>query len=92
MQPQGHVQMVVRMCDYGQNPQAAADAPRWQVLRGGAIALEDGVPDDVAAELARRGHRIRPAGQFGGAQIIVRTPAGYVAASDPRKDGQAVGV
>jgi gamma-glutamyltranspeptidase/glutathione hydrolase len=92
MQPQGHVQVVVRMCDYGQNPQAAADAPRWQVLRGGAVALEDGVPDDVADELTRRGHRIRPARQFGGAQLIVRTPGGYAAASDPRKDGQAVGV
>ncbi|NQT87652.1 gamma-glutamyltransferase family protein [bacterium] len=92
MQPQGHVQMIVRLFDYGQNPQAAADAPRWQVLRDGSVALEPGVPDDVVDALARRGHRIGSASQFGGAQLVVRTPAGYVAASDPRKDGQAVGM
>jgi len=95
MQPQGHVQMLVRIADYGQNPQAAADAPRWKVFRGRQIALEHAVPARVAAELARRGHQVRHTErwnmEFGAAQLIYRVDGGYVAASDPRRDGQAVG-
>ena len=95
MQPQGHVQMMVRLADYAQNPQAAADAPRWKVFRGCQIALEHAVPTRVAAELARRGHQVRHTErwnmEFGSAQLIYRLPGGYVAASDPRRDGQAVG-
>ena len=44
MQPQGHVQMVVRLADYGQNPQASLDAPRWKVYPGKQIVLEHAVP------------------------------------------------
>lgn len=94
MQPQGHVQMMVRLFDYGQNAQAAADAPRWQVRGDGALALEPGFAPAVANELARRGHAVRRAGfgpSFGGAQLIYRLADGYIAASEPRKDGQAVG-
>jgi gamma-glutamyltranspeptidase/glutathione hydrolase len=95
MQPQGHVQMLVRLADYGQNPQAAADAPRWKVFRGRQIALENAIPSRVAAELARRGHQVRHAErwnmEFGSAQLIYRVDGGYLAASDPRRDGQAVG-
>ncbi len=94
MQPQGHVQMVVRIFDYGQNPQAASDAPRWHVLEDGTLALEEGVDPAVAADLEARGHRIiggPPPFGFGGAQLVLRLERGYCAASDHRKDGCAVG-
>lgn len=58
------------------------------------LALESGLPDSVAAELARRGHRLMrnpPTRLFGGAQLIACLPHGYCGASDHRKDGQAVG-
>lgn len=94
MQHQGHVQMMVRLFDHGQNPQAASDAPRWHVYPDYRIGLETGFPDAVAAELTRRGHDVRhePLEHvFGGAQLILRTDDGYVAGSDHRKEGQAAG-
>ena len=96
MQPQGHVQLVVRVFMHGQNAQAAVDAPRWRVLDGLRVAVEDGFPEATLDGLHRRGHRVERVAPdasfaFGGAQVALRTPAGYVAASDPRKDGQAVG-
>jgi len=95
MQPQGHLQMTVRLLDYGQNPQAAADAPRWKVTRDGGVLLEQAVPESTAADLARRGHRVARAApesmEFGAAQLILCLEDGYAAASEPRRDGQAVG-
>jgi gamma-glutamyltranspeptidase/glutathione hydrolase len=95
MQPQGHIQMVVRLVDYNQNPQACSDAPRWIVNADFSVSLEDAVPSAVRDELARRGHRIVPAERplfgFGGAQLIHRLEDGYCGASDHRKDGGAVG-
>ncbi len=94
MQSQGHVQMMVRIFGYGQNPQTACDAPRWHVAEDGSVALEPGFAPGVVSELKRRGHvmiETPPAGMFGGAQVIQRLEDGYCAASDPRKDGQAVG-
>jgi gamma-glutamyltranspeptidase/glutathione hydrolase len=93
MQPQGHLQVLVRMADGGMNPQAALDAPRWQVIEALDVALEEGVPDAVAAELESRGHRVKRLGSewFGGGQTVLRRGDGYVAASDPRKDGLAAG-
>ncbi|MGQ9585836.1 MAG: gamma-glutamyltransferase family protein [Anaerolineae bacterium] len=94
MQPQGHVQVLVRLADYGQNPQAIADAPRWQVVQGVEVALEDRFEPAVAEALQARRHQVRvmPAGvYFGGAQLVYRLKDGYLAASEPRKDGQAVG-
>lgn len=94
MQAQGHVQMMIRVFDYEQNPQAASDAPRWHVFSDGRVALEGGFSAAVVEELARRGHRIitgQPESLFGGAQLIYRLDDGYCAASDHRKDGQAVG-
>ncbi len=94
MQPQGHVQMMVRIFDYGQNPQAACDAPRWHVAPDGEVALEPGFPAETVAGLKRRGHSVTlgaPASLFGGGQLVYRLGDGYAAASDPRKDGQAVG-
>ena len=91
MQAQGHVQMMVRIVACGQNPQAAADAPRWQVFDGRTVTLEDGVAPDVVEELTRRGHRISHGPNGGGAQLIWKLEDGYAAASEPRKDGHAVG-
>ncbi len=94
MQPQGHVQMMVRIVDYQQNPQTAADAPRWQICENGKLALEKGHDPAVKEELRKRGHVIAeddPFWGYGGAQLIYRLKQGYCAASDPRKDGQAAG-
>jgi len=93
MQPQGHLQMVVRLFDYGQNPQSACDAPRWHIAEDGRISLETGTPAHVGAELTRRGHVIvaeDPYWGYGGAQLILQNGDAYWAASDPRRDGQAV--
>ncbi len=94
MQHQGHVQMVRRIFDHGQNPQAASDAPRWHVYPDYTLGLEPGIPESVAAELRRRGHIVRYEPHehvFGGAQLVLRTEHGYVAGSDHRKEGQAAG-
>ncbi|WP_324669383.1 gamma-glutamyltransferase family protein [Geochorda subterranea] len=96
MQAQGHVQVVSAMVDFGLNPQAALDAPRLRVMPGGQVALERGFDAGVAAALEQLGHRVvreRPPIEFGGGQIIWRDPdtGVYIAGSDPRKDGQAVG-
>ncbi|WP_129112828.1 gamma-glutamyltransferase family protein [Halegenticoccus tardaugens] len=93
MQPQGHVQVVSHVVDDGLPLQAALDRPRWRYREDGTLAVEPHFPDDVAVGLARRGHDVRvlqPA-LFGGAQIV-RNDAGVLsAATEPRKDGGAVG-
>lgn len=94
MQAQGHAQLADRIFRFGQNPQAAADAPRWRILSGRSVAVEASMEPALIEELEARGHRIvveEPTDNFafGGAQIILRTAGGYVAGSDPRKDGMA---
>lgn len=93
MQAQGHVQMMTRIFDYGQHPQAASDGPRWQVMPDFSIALEAEFPETLHAELSQRGHIVttEPEQIFGGAQLIRKIGAAYVAGSDHRKDGQAAG-
>ena len=93
MQPQGHAQMMIRMFDYNQNPQAACDAPRWQVFAGNTVGFEASVSPDVLQDLQSRGHdvQITPASRFGGGQLIYKLDDGYCGASDHRKDGQAAG-
>jgi gamma-glutamyltranspeptidase/glutathione hydrolase len=95
MQPQGHVQVLVRMADYGQNPQAACDGPRFRWVQGLEVNVEGGLAPSVLEELARRGHRLTELKEgymdFGSAQILCKLEGGYLAASDPRRDGQAVG-
>lgn len=94
MQHQGHVQMVHRVVDHEQNPQAASDAPRWLVEPDYSVSLEQGFDPAVAAGLASRGHQVRTTRQywkFGGAQLIVNTADGYVGGSDHRKEGHAAG-
>ncbi len=94
VQPQGHLQMVLRLTFWNQNPQAALDAPRWMTGAGNEVSLEEGFDQSVIEELASRGHRItiEPVGpSFGGGQFVWKMDDGYLGASDPRKDGQAVG-
>ena len=90
-QPQGHVQVVTRMLDYGCSPQAALDGPRWHVDEGFGVHLEEGL-SPIADALTARGHRVDVVESpqlFGGGQAIAREGDAYVAGSDPRKDGQA---
>jgi gamma-glutamyltranspeptidase/glutathione hydrolase len=94
MQPQGHAQVMVRIADYEQSPQAACDGPRFRVVQGLEVSVEDGMPASSLEELKRRGHHIVTVddyNQFGCAQLIWKLDGGYFAASDPRRDGQAVG-
>ena len=99
MQPQGHVQTLVRMLHYRQQPQAACDAPRFKVNHGLSLDLEAGIDANVASALQAMGHRIERVEDsymdFGSGQFIWKlgsnNRAGYLAASDTRRDGQAVG-
>ena len=100
MQPQGHMQTLVRMLDYGQNPQAACDAPRWRFNTGLAINVESGMDPATVHGLAARGHQMEVINDsyqdFGAGQFIWRAgdPAteGYIAASDARRDGLVAGM
>ena len=103
MQPQGHMQTLVRMVDYQQSPQAACDAPRWRYNAGLEINVESTMNLATVQALGERGHQMEVISDsyqdFGAGQFIWRMggengdPAvdGYVAASDSRRDGQAVG-
>lgn len=93
MQAQGHVQLLYNLLVFGMNPQAAADAPRFRHLSGLRVALESPIPDSVRAALTAMGHQVEELapGGAGGAQLIIKLEKGYVAASDPRKDGMAAG-
>ena len=105
MQPQGHVQIVVNIIDFGLGLQEAGDAARWQhegstdynlprMTSGGWVNLESGIPWATVAELKRRGHDIRTdLGGYGGYQAVLwdATNKVYRGASESRKDGCAVG-
>ena len=91
-QPNGHARLVSNLVDYGLDPQSAVDAPR-AFADGGVLKVERGYPDAVRAALAERGHRVEvPATPIGGAQAIRLHDGGWLeGASDPRKDGCALG-
>ena len=106
MQPQGHVQVLIDMIDFGMNVQEAGDAPRIQHFGsqtptgqpiapdGGTVGVESGIPEATLESLKKKGHQItRPAGSFGGYQAILIDPkhGTLQGGSDPRKDGCAVG-
>ena len=105
MQPQGHVQIVCNLIDFGMNFQEAGDAARWQHLGssdydipkmtdGGYVEVESGIPYESQRKLMQLGHEVRLGnGGFGGYQAIHRdAPHGtYVGASESRKDGHAAG-
>ncbi len=104
MQPQGHVQTLLRMLHHGQNPQTACDAPRWRFNQGLSINVEAHTPAEAVQGLRERGHQIEALSDsyqdFGAGQFIWRldegtggaAERGYLAASDPRRDGAAVGI
>ena len=97
MQPQGHLQTVLRMLSYRQQPQAACDAPRWKVNRDFSLDVEANMNADTVQGLSDLGHTLKkiddPYMDFGAGQFIWRLSDniedGYIAASDPRRDGQA---
>jgi len=104
-QPQGHAQVLMNIIDFGMSPQQAGEQPRIRHLESstptgrkmaesGSVAFERYIPADVKSELARMGHKLsKRTGAFGGYQGIWRksNPLRYFGASDPRKDGCAVG-
>lgn len=95
MQPQGHVQVLCNIVDWGMDPQTALDAPRFRVV-GDEVALEPHWPDETRDALAAMGHRFAPApemGAFGGGQIVMvdQRSGALLGASEPRKDGCAIG-
>ena len=91
MQPQGHVQVVTNMIDFGMNPQEALDAPRWQWTKGKTLQVEHGLSNAIALSLAARGHDIQMLPDptpFGRGEIIVKTSYGTLAGgTEPRTDG-----
>jgi gamma-glutamyltranspeptidase/glutathione hydrolase len=105
MQPQGHVQIVVNMIDFGMNLQEAGDAPRIRhdgssqptgevMTDGGVVNLESGIPYESIRGLLERGHRVESSvGGYGGYQAILWDEENgvYYGASESRKDGQAAG-
>jgi gamma-glutamyltranspeptidase/glutathione hydrolase len=105
MQPQGHVQILLNLIDFGMNLQEDGDAPRiyhsgsseptgGAMADGGTVYLESGFPTATVRELQARGHRVAWArGPFGGYQAVQRNPETgvFVGASESRKDGQAAG-
>jgi gamma-glutamyltranspeptidase/glutathione hydrolase len=104
-QPQGHVQVLVNMIDFGMNFQEAGDAPRlahqgssqptgYRMKDGGTVSIESGFAPDVLVELTKRGHElVERKGAYGGYQAIHRDPKTGVlyGASESRKDGHAAG-
>lgn len=94
MQPQGHLQVLLRLAA-GWHPQAALDAPRWRWDSGAAVQVEAHTPAAIIEALTSRGHvvTIQPASvAFGRGQLILRNPAGgWLAGSDGRADGLAIG-
>lgn len=105
MQPQGHVQIVCNLVDWGMNLQEAGDAARWQhegssdynnprMTDGGYVEVESGVPWETMRALGLRGHDVRIGlGGFGGYQAIARDEKNgtWIGASESRKDGHAAG-
>ena len=95
MQPQGHVQLLLSHLDHGLPIQEAVDAPRWRHDEGKQVMLEYGMPESARRGLESMGHVVRfdHGAGFGGSQVILVDPdtGTYFGASDPRKDGAALG-
>jgi gamma-glutamyltranspeptidase/glutathione hydrolase len=105
MQPQGHVQVLTDIIDFGMNVQEAGDAARWRHYGSaeptgepatgvGMVEMESGFDPVVKAELAKRGYKIVPGvGNFGGYQAILWDAKNkvYRGASEMRKDGEVIG-
>ncbi|UJF17903.1 gamma-glutamyltransferase family protein [Vibrio sp. SS-MA-C1-2] len=92
MQPQGHMQVVMNMVDFGLNPQSALDAPRWQWMGGMNIGLEQAMPNHIVTGMLRKGHHVQVASDYttyGRGQIIVKDPKSGVlcGGTEARTDG-----
>lgn len=97
VQPQGFLQVALRLMVQGQDPQAAIAAPRWRLLGGRSVALEDGLSAQAGQDLAACGHSLEPASAavpfgFGGAQAVQGLGRAAAGGSDGRQDGQAAGI
>ena len=97
-QPQGQLQVLANLIDFGLDPQAALNALRFSIQLGRGVAIEEGLPADTVQNLGRRGHNLVTLGGyqrviFGGGQVIQRDPdTGLLrGGSEPRKDGAALG-
>ncbi len=96
MQPQGHMQMIVNMVDFGLNPQASLDAPRWQWMGDRKIGLEPEVPAHIVRGLKEKGHQVEVATDvtsYGRGQIILRDPdtGVFCGGTESRTDGHIAG-
>jgi gamma-glutamyltranspeptidase/glutathione hydrolase len=106
MQPQGHVEVLVNLIDFGMNVQQAGEAPRVEHIgsatptgrpgdpSGGTIRAERGIPEEVVKELLRRGHQVERVKVNGGGYqgILIDPKTGMLhGGSEARKDGAAVG-
>ncbi len=99
MQPQGHIQVVMRFVDEYLNPQACSDAPRWRIDDLGKLTVEAAMPANIVEGLKNMGHEVTvmPANSldFGSAQAIAKisdeSDSAYIAGSDHRRDGLAAG-
>jgi gamma-glutamyltranspeptidase/glutathione hydrolase len=98
IQPQGHVQVLVNLIDLGMGLQQAIEAPRYRFMKGREVLLEDEISPTVINQLIAMGHvRAAPPGvlraSMGGGQAIMIDPVNktLMGASDPRKDGLAIG-
>ena len=99
MQPQGHLQSLVRILTHKQQPQTACDAPRWKVASGLSVDFESTMAPGLVGDLTALGHQFEATSDtymdYGSGQFIWKMSDdledGYVAASDSRRDGQAVG-
>jgi len=100
MQPQGHVQLLLRLAAWKEPLQSAIDAPRWRLESETALAVETGMPAEFTRALRDAGFvepsssgEIGGRSDFGGAQVVMRTVEGWLAGgSDRRKDGMALGL
>jgi len=88
----GHARFLTNIADFGFDPQSAIDAPRC-FAEDDTLRIENSYTSDVRAALADKGHKLRPnEGPIGGAQAIeIREDGVLIGASDPRKDGCALG-
>lgn len=93
IQPQGHVQVLLNLLEFGMDLQEAIDAARFRHYDGLRVALEAPIGADVRAGLEKLGHRVTmlTPDNAGGSQAVMRLIKGWAAGSDPRKDGMAAG-
>lgn len=95
MQPQGHIQLLVRLAAWREDLQQAIAAPRWRLESGRELAIEEGMPDAITARLREAGYvspknagELAGRSDFGGAQVVMRRAGELAGGTDPRKDGR----